>query len=104
MANKTDNIRKAIIKNRFSIIFQIEGNYIKLLYFLDNRMLNNSYMVEEEKELYYVYRQRNGRSSHPCGSSQTLPRIQFIVCCRQQKPPLWQQNAFGNKRLHCPHF
>ena len=54
IANKSDKVRKAIIKNRFSIIFKIENDFVRLLYFLDNRMLNNSYMVEEEMELYLV--------------------------------------------------
>lgn len=48
-------LRKCVIKSRFSIIYKVEKDEVELLYFIDNRRLNNSYMVEEEKELYYVY-------------------------------------------------
>ena len=47
-------LRKCVIKGRFSIIYKIEQDEVELLYFLDSRRLNNSYVVEEEKELYYV--------------------------------------------------
>lgn len=52
--SKDERIRKYIIKNRFSVIYRIKKDTIELLYFLDNRRLNNSYIVEEEMEVYYV--------------------------------------------------
>ena len=47
-----DDIRKYNINNRFSIIYKIENNEVGLLYFLDNRMLNDNYLAEEIIEVY----------------------------------------------------
>lgn len=54
MLSNDNDVRKYNIKNRFSIIYKIENNEVGLLYFLDNRMLNNSYMVKEEIEQYQL--------------------------------------------------
>lgn len=52
--SKDNDIRKYIIKNRFSIIYRIDKNEVSLLYFLDNRMLNDNYLAEEIVEIYQV--------------------------------------------------
>lgn len=48
------NTRKAIIKKRFSIIYKVENKQVELLYFLDNRMLNDNYLAEEIVVVYQV--------------------------------------------------
>ena len=53
--SQNSELRKCVIKSRFSIIYKIEKDEVEFLYFLDNRRLNNSYMVEEENVLCYVY-------------------------------------------------
>lgn len=54
LISKSNLFRKVVIKNRFTIICSIENNKVNLIYFLDSRRNNSSYMVEEEIEQYQV--------------------------------------------------
>ena len=51
---KDKSMRKFIIKKRFSIIYKVENDTVELLYFIDSRMLNDTYVMEEEIELYHI--------------------------------------------------
>lgn len=48
-----ENVRKFIIKNRFIVIYKIEGNEVHMLYFIDGRMANNNLELNETVELIY---------------------------------------------------
>lgn len=50
---ENENVRKFIIKNRFIVIYKIEGNEVRMLYFIDGHMQNNNLEVNEVVELIY---------------------------------------------------
>ncbi len=52
--NSNKNVRRFVIKNKFAIIYKIDGDEIHMLYFLDGRMKNNSLEVNETVSLIYA--------------------------------------------------